>query len=120
MCEKASALEIGSDVTIQRKSLFEIIELILHSCNVNNMYIFRILYFSGWLYFFLMFYAYRELVIITLQFAYRNGFSRFFVFNHYNLRSNQPGHIDRMFPQNVYVMKKNLIISILKHLLNSI
>ena len=106
MCEKASALEVGSDVTIQRKSLFEIIELILHSCNVNNMYIFRILYLTGWLYFFLMFYAYRELVIITLHFAYRNGFSRFFVFNHYKLRSKQPGHIDRMFPQTVYVMTK--------------
>ena len=38
--------------------------------------------FSGWLYFFLMFQSYRELVIISLQLpvAYRNMFTRFFTF----------------------------------------
>ena len=30
---QASALDVGSDVTIQRYSFFEIVELILHSCN---------------------------------------------------------------------------------------
>ena len=36
--------------------------------------------FSGSLHFFLMFQSYRELIIITLQFAYQNMFSRFFTF----------------------------------------
>ena len=50
---------------------------------------------------FFLFQPYRVFVIITLQFAYRNMFSRFFTFNHYNWRSNQPWHIDRMFSQTV-------------------
>ena len=44
---QASALEVGSDVTIQRYSFFDKLELILHSCNDNHMHIFRILYFLG-------------------------------------------------------------------------
>ena len=42
---QASALDIESDVTIQRYSFFEIQEIILNSCNDNHMYIFRILFF---------------------------------------------------------------------------
>ena len=57
--------------------------------------------FSGSLYFFLMFHSYHELVIITLQFAFRNMFSRFFTFNHCNWRSKQPWHIDWMFSQTL-------------------
>ena len=53
----------------------------------------------------------------TLQFAYRNILSRFFNFNLYNWQSNQPWHIDRMFSQTVYAMKK-LIISISINVLN--
>ena len=64
-----STLNVGSDVTIQRYSFFEILELILHSCNVNRLHIFRILHFLGRFIFFLMFQSYREIVIITLQFA---------------------------------------------------
>ena len=112
---QASALDVGSDVTIQRYSFIEILELILHSCNVNYVYIFRILYFLGRL----TFQSYRELVIIPLQFAYRNIFSRFLTFNHYNWRSNQPRYIDRMFSQIDYVMKK-FIASISIQVLNSI
>ena len=61
--------------------------------------------FSGSLYFFLMFQSYRELVIIALYYAYRNIFSTFFIINHYNWRSNQLWHIDRMFSQTIHVMK---------------
>ena len=68
--------------------------------------------FFGSLYFFVMFQSYRELVIMILQFAYRNMFSRFLTFNNYNWRSNQPWHIDKMFSQTVNVMKKNHKIDI--------
>ena len=46
---QASVLDVGSDVTIQRCSFFEILEIIftfMHR-NDNHMYIFRILYFLG-------------------------------------------------------------------------
>ena len=62
--------------------------------------------------FFLMFQSYPELLIIPLQFACRNMFSRFLIFNHYNWRSNQPWHIERIFSQTVYVMKKTHDIDI--------
>ena len=44
---QVSALDVGSDVTIQRESFFEILELILHSCNDIHMYIIRKMYFLG-------------------------------------------------------------------------
>ena len=116
---QASAFDVGCDVTMQRYGFFEILELILHSCNGNHMYIYSVYFISGSFYFFQMFKSYRELVILTVQFAYRNMFSRFFTFNHYNWRSNQPWYIDRMFSYTVYVMKK-IIISISIHILNSI
>ena len=56
---QASALDVGSNITIQRYSFFEILEIILQS----QVYILYAL-FSGSLYFFLMFQSYRELVII--------------------------------------------------------
>ena len=40
-------LNIGSDITIQHYNFFEILKVILHSCNVNHLYIYRILYFLG-------------------------------------------------------------------------
>ena len=82
---QASALDVGSDVTIQHYSFLEILELILHSYNgvQSHVYI-PYISFSGSPYFFLMFQSYRELVIITFQFAYRNMFSRFFTFSYYN------------------------------------
>ena len=43
-------------------------------------------FFSGLLYFFVMFQSYCELVIITLQFAYWNMFSRFFHFQSLGLK----------------------------------
>ena len=77
---QASLMDVRSDVTIQRYSFFD-----LHSWNDNHMYIFCILYFlARFTSIFLMFQSYRELMIITLQLAYRNMFSRFFTFNHYN------------------------------------
>ena len=33
---QASVLDIGSDVTIQRYSFFEILEIILHSCRLRH------------------------------------------------------------------------------------
>ena len=57
---QASALDVEFDVTILRYSFFELLELILQSCNVNHMYIFRILYFLGGVSP-LLFQSYREL-----------------------------------------------------------
>ena len=57
-----------SDLTSQYSVIiFEILELILHSFNVNHIHIFRILYFLVLLYIFLRFHSYRELVTIILQ-----------------------------------------------------
>ena len=67
---QAYAMDIWSDVTIQRYSFFEILELTLHFCNDNHQYIIPIPYTAS-LYFFLVFQSYRELVIITLQFAHQ-------------------------------------------------
>ena len=36
---QASTLNVGSDVTIQRFSFLDILELILHSCNVDHLHI---------------------------------------------------------------------------------
>ena len=35
VCVQISALDVGSDVAIQRYSFSEILEIILHSCNFN-------------------------------------------------------------------------------------
>ena len=40
---QASALDVGCDVTIQRYSFFEILEVILHSSNDNHMYMYMYL-----------------------------------------------------------------------------
>ena len=92
-------------------SFFEILEIIFAFMQSHVYIPYNVI--SGSLYFF-MFQSYRDLAIITFQFAYRNMFSRLITFNHYNRRSNQPWHNDRMFSQTVYVMKK-LIISIWIH-----
>ena len=47
VCVQASTLNVGSEVTIQRYSFFEILEIILHSCNVNHLHIFRTIHFLG-------------------------------------------------------------------------
>ena len=67
--QASSTLNVGSDVTIQRYNFFEMLEIILHSCNVIHLHIFLILHFLGRFIFFPdVSIIPCELVIITLKF----------------------------------------------------
>ena len=108
-----------SDLTSQYSvNFFKYFDIILHSRNVNQLYIY-LDFFSGSHYFFLMFQPYREIVIITLQFVYRNMFIRLFISTDDQI--NLQWHFDRIFSQTVYVMKEpKLSISICIYVLNRI
>ena len=64
---QASAFDVGSDVTMLRYSFFEILEIILHSCNINHLYTYTLYFFTGPLNFLLAFQLYHR-IVKTLSF----------------------------------------------------